>query len=802
MSNATSSRTASAPIGPRSNGDDMNDELSQETSASFSSFGKVDDVNRCNNFGRLAFHGSFRNDKEFSPATSQRSSILRTQSMHGAMPSRKVPVVLGSRSNDGGLSAFQIDGKEAMIIESLLETTKETSPTKRKEAMIKWLHLTAAEIMSPSQHDAIVDSQRLSHRTGAAEIIPSPSVFTSETTTPKKARGGGDNPEGRNRTGEELSNMSEHDEVLFGSSSNLDEDDVVLDSARILGRSLSKRKSYAAEKRTRLSKRDAKPLRSRSHSSGSRRRAKSGKNNESQRTLSPRKQKAGTKTAVARQVENPTQSNALAISPKVTEKPFIDKFLDHDVEQDDSESRVVVSPGGTVKTTTKDDIFGYKVTLLGDSTTEASMSKLRMEPNFMSPSKRTIVHDSISRRDAMRKMKSVPNLRVHSEKLVELFVAENKPQPSPAPSSTPKAHKRKSSKKLSKESKEMTKTKKKKHVTDVCLSSSKALLRHSATEVGFGRALNFRKSKSMSCIDQRSLHTVDRQLLVQRLESLSPQSTIRKTQHHQPTLKRQPKVPSTEKKQKAKSASPVKCPKTTPTAEKKRKCKSEHVQDIPSTPRSLKFTDTGRPFSLSGDRWRHGVSHSKSSTSKQSNKKHSNESEEEIFELSSPPLQPQRKASRDPSLQDWREASKSTPNLLPNDRANADSRAFKATGDFVAEVSILEVPDDNSICSELTDAHSEVYVVQESPRKKGGRKLKAINEATSSFNDVDHSVSDSLTKDKTLHLSRRWDDSKKNTMRVSAPQTPRRNDEEHGKDKKIGWLKKKLGLIKLKHVNQ
>ncbi|KAL3918083.1 MAG: hypothetical protein SGILL_004408 [Bacillariaceae sp.] len=551
------------------------------------------------------------------------------------------------------------------------------------------------------------------------------------------------------------------------------------------------------------------PARSRSNSSESKRRVKSG-GCESQRIQSPRKQKAGTKASLARQGDKEVHSRVLQASPESIKKAFIDKFLDHDVETaDDSISRVVISPGGTAKTRTKDDVKQYKATLLGDAPIEDSINKLRIEPDWVSPSKRAILQDPIPRRDEMRKMKSVPNLRVPSDKLVELFVAEAKPLPAP-PSATPKTPKKKKSKKSSKgakDAKTASKKKKKKATADKpvdkSLTSLDDLPRQSPTRIPDKRALmasNFQKSKSMSHIDQRSLHTVDKQLLVQRLQSLSPELATRKTLQKPAAPTRQEKALSVQKKKTTKS--PTKRPEKAPTAEPKRKCKSDQADMISSKPRSTKFADTGRPFCLSGDRWKQGVTRSKSMNPKQSKNTSSDDAIEEIVELSSPPLQPRRKASRDPSLNEWKTAPKSTPNLLAPGQRSGEVRHFKSARNVIAEGSILEVPDDSTICSELTDAHSEFFESVASSKKKKAKKkkkLKAINEAKASFEEAETSISDSLTKDKTLHLSRRWDNPRRSTDKASAPQTPKRNTGGAGRDK-LGWIKKKLNFAKPRYT--
>ncbi|KAL3908212.1 MAG: hypothetical protein SGILL_008568 [Bacillariaceae sp.] len=753
-----------------------------------------------------------------------------------------------------------------MIIEGLLETTKETSPTKRKEAMLHWLQLTAAEIMSPTQHDSIVDSARLERRS-IAEQIPSPGLYSPKTQASKKTFHDVVNLSTSVPTNEELDKISEQDEavkdnsspslVRRNSSGTPEEDDVVLDSERCLDRSLSKApKDDACDRSTPSAKPErktvTKPVRKRSKTKSKETETETENRKETGqlKTSKPKRTRSGTKkNKKGKKTSSPDLRNAgKKVIHEVTEKPFIDKFLDHDLSPDESMSeRVVVSPGGTAKTKTRDEVQEYKATLQAEMPIEDSFSKLRITPGFMSSSRRMMLHDSFPRRDEIRKMRSVPNLRVHSDMLVELFVAESKPIPGPPPitppsASTVRSPKKKKAKKSSKATRSSQK-KKKKTVAEKPLASLTDLPRQAPPNVADGRAqmFYFQKSKSLSNLDNRSFNSDDRELLVSRLKSLSMSLgnlsvPVKRTPRNSPAPTRPKKVRSLDKKSKDKATTAntersvrgepeTRRPKKSLSTEKKRKNKSEQARGI-SASQSMRNFDTMRPFSLSGDRFAKAMS----LTPKQQGKKHNRGSDdEEIIELSAtapplpprrkasrdpslqdwkdishrtpnPPVQPRRKASRDPSLQDWKNFSQSTPNLSRGKTRGKTIMPKSTRGIGIAEGDILEVPDDTTVCSELTDAHSEYFETIDSPKKKGKKKkLTAITEASPSTSGL--SLSDSLTKDTSLHLTRRWDNPRKDANVTSPPPTPRRHndddDDDDGtavKEKKFAWLKKKMKL--------
>lgn len=100
-------------------------------------------------------------------------------------------------------------------------------------------------------------------------------------------------------------------------------------------------------------------------------------------------------------------------------RSFLDMFLDHEVEADDS-----ASPQATTEDFTQGNrrsVEEYTAYLTGGPL-EESMSKLRIEPNFLESSERMLLDDPTSRRNMMKKMKSVPTLGNPVNQLLESFL--------------------------------------------------------------------------------------------------------------------------------------------------------------------------------------------------------------------------------------------------------------------------------------------------------------------------------------------------------------------------------------------
>jgi len=512
---------------------------------------------------------------------------------------------------------------------------------------------------------------------------------------------------------------------------------------------------------------------------------------------SPRKQISGTEGLVKRQGSNSEKEKELSTQQTNQEeemdfeelnKSFLDKFLDHDVEAQDSASQLITSPGGTPKKK-KFDVQQYKAGLT-DVPVQDSESKPRTAPKL--------------RPASMKKMKSVPALGSRTDGLV-------------APIKSPK----KKTKKTGKTKKGSSKKKEKKMSKDDDIEKSANALksemvhekltlqdlpRQSATKIEstdrWEMSCKLKKSKSLSNLDRRAYDIDDRQLLVQRLKALSNAQD----------------QPDHDCKMASKgSASKLKSP-GTKSKKKKLTDSSKGLQSF----KSLRNLEASRPagFQMEG-RWSsvpgglgilnddecvkfESMASPTSKKKKKSSKSRESKSaiadeDDEIIDIVSPPLKPMRKNSRRPGekMKDLKRIARSTPNL-----GSADRVGIRVShGHSIAEGSILEVPDDSTVCSELTDVYSVdlTEASSASPRKKKKNdksKLKAISESATSWGEL--SLSDSMTKDKRVHLKKRWDTPNQGADGLDGLKSPLRvTDEIPDKEKKkFAWLKNKLPFMK------
>jgi hypothetical protein len=485
-------------------------------------------------------------------------------------------------------------------------------------------------------------------------------------------------------------------------------------------------------------------------------------------------------------------------------KSFIDQFLDHDVVGHDSASERG-SPYGTRK---------------------SKISSLR---DYKAGLKKGFREDHVNRAGALRKMQSVPSIGSRSGDLVEVIdviVTDNDD-----PADKPGSAKSKKSKKLAKTKKRSSKNKDKDepynskdkdepkkeeieipkealreglpHVTlnDLPRQSAlkideerhKVLDRKGPTE----KSGHLKKSMSLSNLDKISYDLADKALLVTRLKTLS-NSKDEADHDDKVSLK-------TKEKDKSDGQSTSTAGKKSRT--KKQKTTSSSKGRDPST--SVRNITDSKPGVPTAGRWSsvpHGLGTEESTTetpksakkgkvmssptkkSKKSGKKKGlkdhdddEDNDNEIIDIISPPRVPVRKLSRQP--REWQ----STPNFS-NDRGNNVAKPVSqrsSLGHDIAEGVILEVPDDISVCSELTDIHS-IDIAEASPRKpKRNNKLSSISEIGASAAD------DDLTKDSSLHRSRRWESKRNDASAIDSLKSPMRPVESlKDEKKKRGWIRR------------
>ena len=830
LSSDSSKYPKSAPIawkrkGRKMNGHNIsstisedNDDLSYKMNASFSSFGRREHRHHTN---PESFHHSIEN----FPTPGMLNTFMNLQGSQDVqsgseeLPSQDtVSIVMSSRNEEGGVSAFKVGSKEAMIIESLLQTTRESSPTKKREAMMKWLESTASTILSPTQHSTIMDSERLVERSPTiAEIRP---PFDNESPSHDQRQ---DLVKILEEEKQLLSQSRREDTSLFVEGA--DEDEVVKDSGRILDRSLTRANSIAIDRPSQTVVKQSAKHSPRTRSSSTPRRKMhrapskpSDKNKDinigsrqkdHQRSIDKHENKheRGERNVLTKQVSKRSNKSKRQIfnkesdskgsgDEKLTEenekryedmnKSFIDQFLDGDVDDNDSAPHLLISPGGTAKNNY--DVQKYKAAL-GDLPIEASQTKLRIEPEFLHSSQRIILHDPL-KRSKLKKMKSVPNLDRRSNDLVKLFVGDE----SGANASSSKKKKSKKERKSKKESprKKGKNERNTRHVPGLerltLLDLPRQSLRKIEQDEVSTSPLRLQKSKSLSNLDVRAYNIEDRLKLVERLKALS-------NSEDRPTV------------------DAVIAEKVSGKQNKKKKSKS-----LPKSTKSLK--DSSRRSSIKigakleeNETFEKHTSDNKFSPSSVSVRKKKNPVKD-VDGIASPPSKPTRKKSHKPS-----ELSPSKPvrkvsrppneSSPPNDvskkseKSNDDDDNDRVglrirRGESIAEGSILEVPDDDSVCSELTDIYSVELMKERNLNKdKSNKNLSSINEADTTSGDPNNadlcSFGDSMTQDKELHLSNRWDHPSATESGSEGLKSPTRPVETK---KHFGWLSKKLPFMK------
>lgn len=850
----------------------------------------------------------------------------------------KLSVVLST--GDGRSTTVEVSGKEAHIIQSLVEATNESSPSKKKEAVRGWLQSAAATILSPSQHGSILDSERLSTRSSLmVEVSPPLAGKTDLRTHLDRRRGGertrvqssvainrvGDRSLGKYHGQSTEDNINLFDEKKRRSASaspsgRRPQELLKKSSSTTVSKALHPRRNVGEEGESGLTgslqsffdctsptnrkgansvagdrpsrQRDKSDKRIRSYSDPRRRdrgcprtppeQLNSSKEFELDDFMAVRSVPTNRRTMMRRMHEVPAladvpekssligkkmdkagrnrsrssrkrrpKSESKARSEKAANekemdmeelnKSFLDKFLDHDVEANDSASQLL-SPGGTK--VEKLDMDEYKASLV-DGPIEDSICKLRIAPDFLESSQRLILQDPVGRRDGMKKMKSVPTLGSPSKRLVELFLKEDPTFPvveekrkSKAASKkvkvekskskgTEDATKRKTEKKKktkatnSKSKKTSKESKNRKENGTRASSPEKITLKDlprqttekdSAKKVGGSLRprldRKIQKAKSLSNLDARSYDTTDKLILVERLKSLSKTNT--KTDPPTEIGKctcaaiKSPTVKRTKSKK-----SPVSSSSVLQSNEGGTGVLDDHAKARFRSPRSEEIKRLSRKTS-------------QATTSDESS------GDDEIIEVS----KSQRKS---PSKSSHKQGSTKSSNVRPSSTSKLESSSARRSGpgltmpptralsvrsitqrslsvqsttQTIAEGSVLEVPDNSSVCSELTDiflvdlmdhSSTEGHTKRKIQKQKSfnSQGLSTIGErSTTSWADL--SNSDSITKDGRLHLSRRWASQPRLDVdgRNHALKSPKRTDDKVGKKKGLKRFMTNLPFMK------
>ncbi|KAG7338928.1 hypothetical protein IV203_034599 [Nitzschia inconspicua] len=797
-------------------------DLSQKMNASFSSFGNrsVDKTDLRSRWGNGAFHESFRKSNVLSLDQSQHSRQSRAHTICGNIPSKsKVSIVMETTaSKTGGLSAFQVGKEEASIIEALLETTKETSPTRRKDAMRAWLEATAAKIMSPTQHENILDSSRLSVRSSLVADITPPTLFDSKDLSAKEKMKQPANryeerfeilevdkkkkvPKGRHsysqpidgnlrrtphgddeilhRTGDfrgqaqskicgtsvkRVRSTSDPRGSLRNSGSSVP-NEVSVDFRRRLGKDVS---NYRGECDTSELYDDSNAMRKAFRSP---RPAKSDHSGNALRPKSTESLSQGEKVSKKMRKGKLDQSsnNRYDTNRNSEDKSSLDQFLDHDIEATVSD-HLTTTPNGTS----------------------------RRQADAVILSKAAELRQSHGHRGEMRKMKSLPNIGVTSDELMQSFKAkyETKEKPDTKKSKKSKSKNPSKNAKRTKKTESNTVRKKDNFRSDDLCATQKPVERstpsHASSRDGLSQLnMELQKSKSMSNLSERILDVEDRDLLVQRLKMLSTPNT---------SIDGHLQIDSTSvlKRSFKRSIS-------------KNSNKEKRPTGLLQKSQSLRYAETSKPVSLlAGARWSsasRGLSLDCDTeeelfpfgTAKKN--KSSGDELEEIIELAAPPQKPRRKNSINKLLSERKSQSRNTLNFGAIGTTIDATRKLKPSSvGTVVEGSILEISDNGTVCSELTDVQS--VDVEKPVSKKSKKQLSSIIERRSSLGEL---TSDSLTKDVESHKRRRWGDTPLCDSGWNSPlQSPQRRNNPEGENqerqnptavKKFDWIKKKLPFM-------
>ncbi len=175
--------------------------------------------------------------------------------------------------------------------------------------------------------------------------------------------------------------------------------------------------------------------------------------------------------------------------------------------------------------------------------------------------------------------------------------------------------------------------------------------------------------------------------------------------------------------------------------------------------------------------------------------------------MNSPPPLPERRRSSTPQQESFSKALTGTRRLPPV---------------AIAEGSVLEISDDCSVHSDITDGFSWEPQEKDYPKRAkkqglgkieenddsehGHRMIASTSWADLSLSDDKRDDASDLSRDKRMHLSKRWQSSPSlgGETRLDMLKTPTRNVEavvETNTPGRLGWLKKKMGLSKARKMS-
>jgi hypothetical protein len=359
-----------------------------------------------------------------------------------------------------------------------------------------------------------------------------------------------------------------------------------------------------------------------------------------------------------------------------------------------------------------------------------------------------------------------------------------------------------------------------------------------------------KKTRSLSNLDKRAYDVADRLLLVQRLNSLTnyaspspddgtgikkPSSErIIRGQRLTPIRDRQPSTPSTRKSRASSKKTPF-IVQSAPTRNKQ--LTNGHWSSVPrglgaslASPTKDEATQASKPKSsrsgfspfsrgskaAASERYGFPLLPFGSSDTSEGNAKQSKASQPisdigDGLDFASPPSKPVRKNSRQPdNLRETMRMSRwsSTPMRLGSAPSSPrkQQQHVRPVPVVIGEGSILDIAEDNTVCSDITDAFSLDVSEPEIHRSfMMAPNLDKIEEPSvdTSWGALSHSSKKSSktevtssTQDKKRHLTSRWESSRDFTADGSGtPKTPTRRQETVEKtpqSKRFGWLKKIL----------
>mmetsp|Transcript_49334 Transcript_49334/g.119653 ORF Transcript_49334/g.119653 Transcript_49334/m.119653 type:complete len:780 (-) Transcript_49334:74-2413(-) len=726
--------------------------------SSFNSFGQQD-KNHDSLFGGLP-----NGYESFASLRSRAHTVCGDPSSPGS-----VAVVL-SKDEGGSPTTVEVNGKEARLIQSLIQTANESSPNKKKEAVKEWIQSAAAAMLSPSQHTVVENSDRMSTRSGSLMVneLSSP-PFADEKRRLRRSASASSGRRLRelrdqsfSATSGEVHRRPNLDVGLRSISDGvpLSQTKIRRGSQSVAGdqptRRASRRDDHNKERRgERRSRSTSNSRRSRSTSSSRRPRrsgpqtpnhvqkplkqftleefrlvqsaptnrramkrrmhsvsklpeisekpSSRGKKSERSRSKSAEKKSKRSSSVSKKSVGTTIDEPELTVED--LNKSFIDKFLDHDVEANDSASQFLRPE--EEKSTTQE----HKATL------EKSTSDDRRGRENKKKTTRTKTRSSKS--PSPRKISKSPSPRKKSGKSKSKETKDETGKSTSHKKKKTKSGKMKSSTKSStkapvevanKDDHHRSRSPEKVTLQDLPRQSPRPKISQS-----------MQKSKSLSNLDVQSYDTDDKLILIDRLKSLeSPVATRSKSL------------------------------------------------------RRLVFPEKGDS---------------------------SDDNDDEIFEVSRSSRKAQRNETKKPrSSSSKRSRSGRSTTKLKGDRRSGQSSLMRSLSVSaiapppISEGSMLEIDHDtSSVCSELTDAFmrdkNKASSVAPDPtdNRRGkirkhksfnSRGLSTIGESAASGSLVgDQSTSDSLTKDEDLHISRRWASKPKkdDSTTDQEPKSPKRS---------------------------